>query len=497
LGSKKVSDLSSARRAIRILGVVLAAWTTGACSRHPARIDAWPLFYHEEIADRKTTEILWPVGGSTDTPRYSEAGAWPIVTVRKDKDPAREESSVQAIYPFFNHRAGTFARQTWLLPFFLRTSKKWADEPRDIDNTIFPLFFWGTKSPRDKYFAFFPIYGTIRNRLARDEIFFVLFPIYSRSKLEGHTANNVLFPLIAWTYGGNRRSSRVLPFYTYLHVEGEPELWSVLWPIVHFSKSTGEERTPRSLFYIFPLFGWDNSFRLRKWTVLWPFFSGWTKPGTDYYRWVGPWPFVRFQKDKDLLRRQFWPFYGYFRRSKGTTQYILWPLYRQFYKETEKSKQTEWDILYIFRNKVYRDKQNNVQDVRRMYWPFFRYFRKADGSKHFHVFSPLWYWDERGFERNYSRFWRIFEYVKDPATDETSWRVVWRLIRYDRIKDYRTFNFLGPLFRYEREPERLTRFSILSGLLTVGSRGGSAVFKLFYIPFAGGADTPEAEIAAD
>ncbi|NQT19569.1 MAG: hypothetical protein HQ592_07680 [Planctomycetes bacterium] len=482
-----------ARQATCFFATALLLLTAGACSSHPTRIDAWPIYYHDEIGDKKTTDILWPIGGSRTESTNSIAGAWPLVTVRGDTSPySADQYSLHSIFPFFVHRKDKASDKTWVLPFYLRTNKLMADGRRNIDHMIFPLFWWGTSPPEEKYFAFFPFYGTIRSRLARDEIFFVMFPIYGRSKLKGHVANNVLFPLIAWTYGGDRRSSRVLPFYSRFKVAGEPEIWSILWPFIHFSRSTGEERLPRNYFYFFPLLGWDRTMTQHKWTALWPFFSGGTKPGTDYYQWIGPWPIVRFQKDRGLLRRQIWPFYGYLYQYKGTTRYIMWPVYRHYYKDTEKFRQREWFILYLLQNKIYYDKITGQEQIRRMFWPFFRYFKKGDGSKHFMAFSLLWYWNERGFERNYSRFWRIFEYVKNPDADETSWRFVWRLIRYDRVKNYRTFNVLGPLFRYEHEDDVQTRYTILGGLLSVGKRGGAPVFKLLYIPFASGAEPKEA-----
>jgi len=471
-----------------VLGLILMA----GCQSHPGRIDAWPFYYHEEIGDHKTTEIMWPIGGGTKDPKAKESGAWPFYTKRTEEE--RNETSTHAFYPLYNRRTDPAYEKTWVLPFYLGTKSFTADGRPDIDHTFFPLVFIGTSPPEQRYFAFFPFYGTLKDRLARDEIFFVMFPLYSRSKLHGHTANNMLFPLIAWTYGGGRTSSRVLPFYTYFHKEGEPELWSVLWPIVHFSRSTGEEQIPRSLFYIFPLFGWDNSEREHKWTILWPFFSYGRRPGTDYYNWTGPWPILRLQKDREISRTQIWPFYGHVYNRGGTTRWYMWPVYRDYYKETERIVKREWSILFLLQNRIFEDKKDGTTEVRRLGWPLFRYFRRPDGSKKFHALSPLPYWNERGFERNYSRFWRIVEYVKDAERDESSFRFIWRVVRYDRYKQYKTFNVLGPLFRYEREPEVQTKFSILSGLLSVGSRGGAPVFKLFYIPFAGGKDVaPAAE----
>jgi len=481
-------------RSACVAACAAALLAAGACSSHPTRADFWPIYYHEEIGDRKTTEILWPFGGATDTSEYREVGAYPLFTARKDKDEQRPETSQHGLYPFFIHRESPAAKRTWLLPFYLRTTKKVYNEGRNVDNTIFPLFWFGTSRSGKDYFAFFPFYGTIRERLARDEIFFVMWPVYSRSTLNGNVEHVILWPLIGWSHGGGKESSRVLPFYARWRKEGTPEFWSVLWPFIHFTRSTGQERVPQDMFYLFPLFGWHNTPAKHSWTVLWPFFSGYTKPNTNYYSWIGPWPIVRLQKDKGLLRRQFWPFYGYLYERDSVVRYIFWPMFREFHKDTEKSKQDEWFLFYIFQNKVYHDKKNNRTLVRRMFWPLWRYFNDGYGRRHFMALSPLWYWNERGFERNYSRFWRIFEYVDDKNRDETSWRFVWRLVRYDRYRHYKTFNVLGPLFRYEHEPGIQRRFTLLGGLFSIGSRGGALTLRVLYIPLAEGKD-PETQPA--
>jgi len=476
-------------RFIALCALVLLS--AGACSSYPKRIDIWPIYFHEEIGDRKTTEIIWPIGGSKTIPGHSESGAWPFFTTYKDDDKPGYANACNGIYPFFVNRSDKVDSKLWVMPFFLRTSREMPDSDRDIDYMVFPLFFWGTSPPEQKHFAFFPIYGTLKNRLARDENFFVLFPIYNHSRIGSRHAKNILFPIIAWTYGGGRRSHRVLPFYTYYKKEGEPELWSFLWPIVHFSNSDGTERVPRHMFMIWPLFGWDNDRSKNRTLALWPLFSYDSVPDTDYYNWIGPWPIFRLQKGRELRRTQIWPIYGQLYQKGMHSYYVFWPIFRWEHKDAERIEQRDWSFALFLYNKYYRDKVADTEAVRRMAWPFWRYFRHHDGSKQFVAFSPIYYWDEFGFERNYSRFWRVFEYVDNPKEEETSYRFIWRVVRYDRLGKYSTLNVLGPLFRYEHEEEVQTKFSLLGGLLTVGSRGGSGVFKLFYIPFANGKDPAE------
>jgi len=451
----------------------------------PKRTDAWPLYYHEQTERTESTDILWPVGGIYDTPETLLWGVWPLLTVYNSKQ--FDVTQVQGLYPIVSHYGDASRQRTWVLPIFVRDQTQVENSEPITNYTLFPLFFWGTSPPELRHFAFFPVYGTIRGRFARDKIFFVLFPAYSTSRVHGRVAHNVLFPLIAWTHSPTSRSHRVLPFYTFYHRDGEPQLWSFLWPIVHFSKSKGDETRPRNMFIIFPLFGWDHNPRRHNWSVLWPIFTYQRTVGTDYYDWIGPWPFVRIQDGKDIYRRQFWPFYGYLQDNEAVTQYILWPGYRQYYKDTKYLTKREQSVLVIlWQNKSLVNKFNHTRQTRKMVWPLFRYSEDFDGATRIEALSLLWFTDPERFERQYGRFWRIFEYVNVPARDETSYRFLWRLIRYDRRENYKTFNFIGPVIRYEHETETKTAFSILGGLLTVGSERGAPVFKLLYIPFAGG-----------
>ena len=62
---------------------------------------------------------------------------------------------------------------------------------------LFPLIFSGTDKEKGRYFAIFPLGGTLYNHFARDEIHFTLFPLYSKTLKKGTTVTNVLWPFFA------------------------------------------------------------------------------------------------------------------------------------------------------------------------------------------------------------------------------------------------------------------------------------------------------------
>ena len=68
--------------------------------------------------------------------------------------------------------------------------------------TIFPIYFQQRSSdPAENYTALFPIYGRVLNRLYRDEVFFVVFPLYSKTRKRDVETENYLYPLLPFAGG--------------------------------------------------------------------------------------------------------------------------------------------------------------------------------------------------------------------------------------------------------------------------------------------------------
>ena len=62
--------------------------------------------------------------------------------------------------------------------------------------TLFPLYFQQrSPDPNENYTALVPFYGHLKNRLFRDEIFFVMFPIYSETRKRDVVTDNYLYPV--------------------------------------------------------------------------------------------------------------------------------------------------------------------------------------------------------------------------------------------------------------------------------------------------------------
>jgi hypothetical protein len=68
--------------------------------------------------------------------------------------------------------------------------------------TLFPFYFQQRSPvPDENYTALLPFYGHLQNRLFRDEIFFVLFPLYGETRRRDVVTDNYLWPFFHLRHG--------------------------------------------------------------------------------------------------------------------------------------------------------------------------------------------------------------------------------------------------------------------------------------------------------
>ena len=112
-----------------------------------------------------------------------------------NRDPATDAQEENIFYPLLTHiRYGKEQRwQFFQLLSFSSGQEQEVDEKKRF--TIFPFYFQ-QRSPDTNlnYTAYFPIYGHLKDRLFRDEIFFVMFPIYGETRKRDVVTENYLYP---------------------------------------------------------------------------------------------------------------------------------------------------------------------------------------------------------------------------------------------------------------------------------------------------------------
>src|SRR6185436_16180501 len=186
---------------------------------------AGPFFYSQT----KDTERIWAIP--------------PLLSYTRDS--GTELMEFDFVYPILTYdRYGEQYR--WqlfqLLSFSGGPSQLEADRDRF---TLFPFYFQQRSSlPDQNYTAFVPFYGHLKNRLFRDEVFFVLMPFYVQSRKRDIVTDNYVYPFFHLRHGEGLKGWQFWPITGHEHKEvtaktniwGETEVigghdkFFVLWP---------------------------------------------------------------------------------------------------------------------------------------------------------------------------------------------------------------------------------------------------------------------------
>src|SRR5207247_5292459 len=117
--------------------------------------------------------------------------------------------------------------------------------------TIFPLYFQQRSSnPALNYTAVIPFYGHLKNRLLRDEIRFILLPLYAQTRKRDVVTENYVFPIFHLRHGEKLEGWQFWPLAGYEHkdvtvktnafdeteVVGGYDKLFVLWPFFFNNK---------------------------------------------------------------------------------------------------------------------------------------------------------------------------------------------------------------------------------------------------------------------
>jgi hypothetical protein len=431
----------------------------------------------EERAGRKY--IVWPLVFVEETPSWRQFSFVPIYVTRETADDA--EKRVQILWPLFLYRRFELDVKVHLFPLvsYWRDVYLYEDaEERDFDYMVLPFFFGGTSSEGESYFAFFPLFGTLRDYFGRDEIRFLLFPLYLDYSKNSFYQRNFLWPVLSFSSGGGYDGFRFWPFYGYIAKEGEYHNKFILWPFYHSQQfDLDKEQTGRRRL-VLPFYAMEESQRRSYRAVLWPFFAHEHNFSQNYERYSVPWPFVIVTRG-DTYETRLWPIYGRKRTSESERNFILWPLWRQNEFVLDHGVKRNETILmpFLFRSRIIDSESIREEKVR--FWPLWRSQRFEDGSSEFRMFSFLWFDDERGFESHYAPLWTIYERSSSPD-DTRHVRMLWGLVRHDRTSEgARTHVPL--LFTRTRDIGRdVEETEILKGLIAIRNEAGVRNLRVLY-----------------
>lgn len=382
----------------------------------------------------------------------------------------------------------------------------------DFDNTqddsryrfmLFPLIFAGRDKDRHPYFAVFPLGGTIHEFLGRDEVSFVLFPLYSRSSINDLNSLSVLWPIYSRTVGGDVDRFRVFPFYG-RSINGDlSDKRFVLWPFW----TQAEFNHPKSRgsgYVLFPLYGHIELSDQETWMILPPFFRRSRSETRSEVH--APWPFFQYRSDGDDDKLYLWPLWG--RKQSGSVRswFFLYPLLGGSEADRGGYTQTRWSVFPVCQSEkriikpeaTGSDRAIEAPDAadsgdeaaltsslprrardRRYFklWPLFSYRRDGDASR-FRL-PDLWPLSQTvGVEHNWSPLWTLYTQSRLGGAEEDE--LLWGVYRHRRQEGTRRVS-LFPIFeRSRREDGSEVEWSVMKGLAAYRRFGLEYEFRLLY-----------------
>jgi hypothetical protein len=476
------------------LGLLLAApaWA----SRGPAgpSFDAGFLASrHEDVNGDTRVKALGPffeMGQSTQGLR--------MLAVRpfysRVEEPARDNAMEDYLWPLGTYRRLEQEERTrYLIYFSFRHQQQPGLEAqkRRYRFWLLPFYFQGRDREGVEYRAVFPLGGTIREFIGRDEISFILFPIRSTSRLNDLETSNWLWPLISETTGEGVHRQRVFPFYGRSTREGQFDKKFVMWPFwtsarYEFPRGSGGGHI------LFPLYGHMKMEDQETWWVLPPFFR--FTEGRHQNLTYCPWPFFQKASGEDYEKFYLWPLYGHKKVGDFERTFMLWPI---VWNETSKRGE-EVQSRFMIAPFLLNEKQGLppgpdgcVPPPTRRFqkvWPLYSYRRVGEDSR----FRTLELWplgEVDAVERNWAPLWTLYSRTRHEQNRDTE--LLWGLYRSQQRGEGRTYRSLFPLFEVRKEGGEGGSWSLLKGLLGSERSGSQRSFRLLYF-FTFGDDQEDA-----
>lgn len=325
------------------------------------------------------------------------------------------------------------------------------------------LFFFGGRSPKGSYGGFFPFYGKLYNRFAKDEMGFVLWPLYSYSHDEGATKTNVIWPFFSF-YGGVDEGFKAWPVYGKHERPGVRKQQFFLWPIFFTEEKNLDTDEPVHSFFAIPFYLRSSSRTTEYQSVLWPLFTH-TKD-SEKETWDMPWRFYSRTIGEEIKEYSFFPFMVKKTKGKDKSFSFLWPVYMESEWYVKDERFLQRSVIVI--NRYIEDDKGTFLNV----WPFFEYQGKDEESAF--LFPSLLPFRERGFNRIIKPL--ITFYEQRNREDKSVTNVLYGL--YTQEKAGQTWKARFAFLLTLTKDKDGSGFELLSGLFGIDRKK----ITIFFIP---------------
>lgn len=403
----------------------------------------------------------------------------PLFSQARDVDTDRLNR--EALWPLYMTREvrGGFSGRYLILSLYVN---------HDVDDPESPYRFWiipfvfrGQGLNGEPYSALFPIGGSIRNFLLQDQIEFVFFPIWMRTRLNDIETRHWVWPIYKRGGGEGVYHVRVFPFHGRSIRHDDHARRYAFWPFWTWAESY-RSGTEGKGYIFFPFWGHVNRAHERTFFLVPPFFR--VSKGARVTTMHLPYPLVQVSRG-EIQKTYLWPLWGEKSMPGTWSSFFLWPIcYQQRVDKgnTVFHRALILPFVHSFRYEIPPETDAGSPEIIRSHfklWPLFGYQRDGDRSR----FRTLALWplkDTAAVERSYAPFWSLYE--RRRQGDATRSELLWGLARHHRTGDEERYVSVFPFFQYHRADAAAENcsFSILKGLVGYERREGRAQVRLLY-----------------
>jgi hypothetical protein len=453
--------------------------------------------YYKKLS-LSSPDTIDPYGVLTYRKESGTVRTWafsPVFSYTLDNDLDFEEFDF--VYPIIGYDRFGSEYRFHILQVFNFSGGKTQSETNVDRFTLFPVYFQQRSPIKElNYTALFPIYGTLKNRVFRDEVHWVMMPIYVQSRKRDVVTDNYVYPLFHVRHGDGLEGWQFWPFVGREHKEittkpndwGDKELVGghdklfVLWPF-YADQSTGiGTDNPAKQTAVLPLYSILRSPQRDSITYPWPI--GYTKTVDREKKFTeigAPWPFIVFAHGPGKTTRRVFPFFSESSNATLESDWYLWPIYKHTHLKADPLDRERTRILFfLYSDTSEKNTETGKARTRKDFWPLYNAYHDFNGDSHFQILAILepFLPNNKSIERNYSPAWALWRTDRTGKTGAHSESLLWNLYRHESAPGQKKLSLLFGMFQYQSgsDGRRMRLFYIPFGK-TTGSRGPTAAKK--------------------
>jgi hypothetical protein len=408
---------------------------------------AGPLYYSQQ-AERETQMALPPFYCQTFTPDVGWA-EWEI------------------FYPIIDYRRFGSEYRLQIVELFSFSGGNAQETPGVRRFTLFPIYFQ-LRSPDTNlnYTALVPIYGNLKNRLFRDDIKFVLFPLYSETRKRDVVTDNYVYPIFHLRHGDHMTGWQVWPLMGAEHkeptsstnsldevkVDGGYDHFFAIWPFYLTGRTGLGTTNPATSLTILPFYNRLRSPQRDESCYGWPIgCNSIDDREKNYVEHDVLWPFVVRARGSKTVTRYF-PFYSRAHNLNLESDFYAWPIYKFNRLESAPLERRRTRIfLFLYSDTVERNTQSGEFKRRVDFWPFYTFHRDLNGDRRLEAMAlvePL-FPNNRSVTREYSQVWAFWRTEHNARTGDATQSLLWNLYRRETNARAKKFSLLFGLLQYQ------------------------------------------------